>query len=101
MISEDFDHRIEMCSSNKAKLEVVELVLKTLKIRYDILPSIPHTSKINKLIFEESLAQVQDNLVSFDYGNKLYAEQIKMDFEARRYWRKQFQKFHKLEKNPK
>ena len=98
MITEDFTSRIEMFSSIKAKLEVAELVLKTLKIEYEIVTPKTHTSKLRKLKYETSLNQVNDILASLDNGSKIYAKQVKNDFEARRYWRKQFQKFQEFKK---
>ena len=77
----------------KAKLEVVELVLKTLKIDYEIVPSKTSTLKLKKLMYEKPLDQVHETLTSMDNSSKIYAEQVKKDFEARRYWRKLFQKF--------
>lgn len=82
--------------NNKAKLEVVELILKTLKINYEIVPSKTHKSKINRLMYEKPLDQVHETITSLDNVSKIYAEQVKKDFEARRYWRKMFQKFHNL-----
>jgi len=99
MITKDFTSRIEMCSSIKAKLEVAELVLKALKIEYEIVPPKTHTSKLLRLMYETPLDQVNDILASLDNGSSIYAEQIKKDFEARRYWRKQFQKFHDFQKS--
>jgi hypothetical protein len=93
--TENFTHRIEISSNIKARIEVAEVVLKTLKIDYEIVPSKPHTSR---LMYEKPLTQVHDILALLDNGSKIYAEQIKNDFETRRYWRKQFQKFHKLQK---
>ena len=98
MITEDFTSRIEMWASVKAKLEVAELVLKALKIEYKIVPPKTHTSKLLRLMYETPLDQVNDILASLNNGSRIYAEQIKKDFEARKYWRKQFQKFHKLKK---
>ena len=98
MITEDFTSRIEMFSSIKAKLEVAELVLKTLKIEYEIVPPKTHTSKLWRLKYETPLDQVNDILASLDNGSRIYAEQIKRDFEARRFWRKQFQKFQEFKK---
>ena len=97
MNTEDFTNRIELFSNIKARLEVAEVVLKTLKIDYEIVPSKPH---ISRLTYEKPLTQVHDILASMNNGSKIYAEQIKNDFETRRYWRKQFQKFHKLQKLP-
>ncbi|MHA2181066.1 MAG: hypothetical protein ACXAAH_06565 [Promethearchaeota archaeon] len=85
-----------MSSNIKARIEVAEVVLKTLKIDYEIVPSKPHKSR---LMFEKQLTQVHDILASKNNRPKIYAEQIKNDFEARRYWRKQFRKFHKLQKS--
>jgi hypothetical protein len=98
MISDDFNERIEMTSNIKARLEVAEMILKTLKIDYEIIPSKNHPSKLKRLMYEKTLSQVHDILASLDNGSINYAEQMKNDFEARRYWRKQFQKFHKLHK---
>ena len=98
MITEDFTSRIEMFSNIKAKLEVAELVLKALNIKYDIIPPKTHTSRLRGLLYETPEDQVNDILASLDNGSSIYAEQIKKDFEARKYWRKQFQKFHKLQK---
>jgi len=98
MITEDFTSRIEMFSSIKAKLEVAELILKTLKIEYEIVRPKTHTSKLWRLIYKTPLDQVNDTLASLDNGSRIYAEQIKNDFEARKYWGKQFQKFHKFQK---
>jgi len=98
MITEDFTTRIEIFSIIKEKLEVAELVLKTLKIEYEIVPPKTHTSKFRRLMYETSLGQVNDILASLDNGSKIYAKQIKNDFEARRYWRKQFQKFQEFKK---
>jgi hypothetical protein len=98
MIADDFTKRIEMFSNIKARLEVAEMVLKALKIDYEIRPSKTDKSKINRLMYEKPLGQIQDILVSFTNGSRIYAEQMKKDFEARRYWRKQFQKFHSLKK---
>jgi len=50
-------------------------------------------------MYETPLDQVNDILASLDNGSSIYAEQIKKDFEARRYWRKQFQKFHDFQKS--
>lgn len=77
----------------KAKLEVVELILKALDIDYEIVPSKTYTSKLKRLMYDKPLDQVNETLATMDNGNKIYAEQIKKDFEARRYWRKLFQKF--------
>ena len=101
MITEDFTSRIEMFSSIKAKLEVAELVLKTLKIEYEIVPPKTHTSKLWRLMYETPLDQVNDILASLDNGSRIYAEQITRDFETRRYWRSKFQKFLPLKKIPK
>jgi len=98
MITEDFTSRIEIFSSIKAKLEVAELVLKTLKIEYEIVPPKTHTSRLWRLMYETPLDQVNDILASLDNGSRIYAEQIKNDFEARKYWRKQFQKFQEFKK---
>jgi len=98
MITEDFTTRIEMFSNIKARLEVAELVLKTLKIEYVIVPPKTHTSKLRRLMYETQLDQVNDILASLDNGSKIYAKQIKNDFEARRYWRKRFQKFQEFKK---
>ncbi len=99
MITEDFIHRIEMFSSSKAKLKVVEILLKKLNIEYKIVSSKTHTSRLKRLIFEQPLASVHDLLTSLDIGSKRYAEQLKKDFEARRYWRKQFQRFKSFQKS--
>lgn len=93
MIAEDFTHKIEMFSSSKAKLEVVEILLKKLKIEYRIVPSKTHTSRLKRLMIEKPLTHINDVLISLDNGSKRSAEQLKNDFEARKYWRKQFQKF--------
>ena len=98
MIAEDFHQRIEMFSSSKAKFDVVEIVLKTLNIDYTIVPSKTHTSRLKRLMFEQPLATIHDILTSLDIGSKGYAKQLKKDFEARRYWRKQFQKFQEFNK---
>jgi len=98
MITEDFTSRIEIFSIIKAKLEVAELVLKTLKIEYEIVPPKTHTSKLRRLMYETSLGQVNDILASLDNGSRIHAEQIKRDFEARRYWRKRFQKFQDFQR---
>jgi hypothetical protein len=98
MITEDFTSRIEMFSSIKAKLEVAELVLKALKIEYEIVPSKTHTPKLKKLMYQAPLTQVNDILASLNYGSRIFAERIKKDFEARKYWRKQFQKFQGFRK---
>ena len=98
MITDDFTTKIEMFSCIKAKLEVAEIVLKSLKIEYEIVPSKTHTSKLWRLKYETPLDQINDILPSLDNGSRIYAEQIKSDFEARKYWRKQFQKFHEFKK---
>ena len=98
MIAEDFTHKIEMFSSSKAKLEVIEILLKKLKIEYRIVPSKTHTSRLKRLMFEQPLASVHDILTSLDIGSKGNNEQLRKDFEARRYWRKQFQKFRGFKK---
>lgn len=98
MITEDFTHRIEMYSSSKPKLDVAEMVLKTLNIKYKILLSKTLTSRLKRLMFEIQLASVHDILTSLETGSKRYAEQLKKDFEARRYWRKQFQKCQEFNK---
>ena len=98
MITDDFTTKIEMFSCIKAKLEVAEIVLKSLKIEYEIVPSKTHTSKLWRLMYETPLDQVNDILASLGNGSRIYAEQIKRDFEARRYWRKRFQKFQELKK---
>ena len=90
-MTEDLASKIEMFSNLKAKLEVAELVLKTLKIEYEIVPPKTHTSNLLKLLYEKPL--VNDILASLNNGNRINAEQIKRDSEVRRYWRKQFQKF--------
>ena len=93
MIAEDFTHKIEMFSNSKAKLEVIEILLKKLKIEYRIVPSKTHTSRLKSLMFEKPLTHINDVLISLDSGSKRSAEQLQKDFEARKYWRKQFQKF--------
>ncbi|MCK4287488.1 MAG: hypothetical protein KAX18_14855 [Candidatus Lokiarchaeota archaeon] len=98
MITVDFTSRIEIFSIIKAKLEVAELVLKALKIEYKIVPPKTHTSKLWRLMYETPLDQVNDILASLGNGSRIYAEQIKRDFEARRYWRKRFQKFQEFKK---
>lgn len=98
MIAKDFTHRIDIFSSNKVKLEVAEIVLKTLDIEYNIVPPKTHTSRLKRLMFEKPLADVHDILASLDFGSKKYAEQLKKDFEARRYWRTQFQEFKEFNK---
>jgi len=98
MIAEDFTHKIEMFSSSKAKLEVVEILLKKLNIEYRIVPSKTHTSRLKRLMFEQPLTIIHDILTSLDNGSKGSAEPFKKDFEARRYWRKQFQKFQEFNK---
>ena len=98
MITEDFTGRIEMFSNIKAKLEVAELVLKALNIKYDIIPPKTHTSRLRRLLYETPVDQVNDILASLDNGSKIYAEQITRDFETRRYWRKRFQKFQEFKK---
>ncbi|MHA1986253.1 MAG: hypothetical protein ACW98D_06415 [Promethearchaeota archaeon] len=101
MITEDFTGRIEIISNIKAKLEVAELVLKALNIKYDIIPPKTHTSRLRRLLHKAPLDQVNDVLASLDHESKIYAEQIKRDFETRRYWRNKFQKFLPLKKNTK
>ncbi|MHA2034993.1 MAG: hypothetical protein ACW98X_01080 [Promethearchaeota archaeon] len=93
MIADDFTNRIEMFSIVKAKLKVAEMVLKALKINYEIVSPRNHTSRLRRLMYEKPLDQVHDMLLSMDSSSKIYAEMLKKDFEARRYWRKQFQKF--------
>ena len=98
MIADELTKKIGLLKNNKAKLEVAELILKMLKINYEIVTPKTQTSRIKSLMYDKPLAQVHDILASSDNGSKLYAEQLRKDFEARRYWRKQFQKFHKLPK---
>lgn len=98
MITEDFPNRIEIIATNKAELEAAEKVLKASNIEYKIVPSKTHTSRLKRLMFEQPLATIQDILTSLDIGSKSYVEQLKKDFEARRYWRKQFQKFKEFKK---
>jgi len=98
MITEVFATKIEMFSNIKAKLEVAEIVLNTLKIEYEIVPPKTHTSKLWRLMYETPLDQVNAILPSLDNGSRIHAEQIKKDFEARRYWRKRFQKFQEFKK---
>ena len=90
-MTEDFAYKIEMFSNIKAKLEVAELILKTLKIKYEIVPPKTHTSNLLKELYEKPLAN--DILTSLNNGLRINSEKIKRDFEVRRYWRKQFQKF--------
>ncbi|KKK45885.1 hypothetical protein LCGC14_0679270 [marine sediment metagenome] len=90
-MTEDLAYKIEMFSNIKDKLEVAELVLKTLKIKYEIVPPKTHTSNLLKSLYEKPL--VNDILASINNGLRINSEQIKKDFEVRRYWRKQFQKF--------
>ena len=99
MITEDFTPRIEMFSNIKAKLEVAEIILKTLKIDYEIVTPKTHTTKLWRLKYETPLDQVNDILASLDNGSRIYAEQMKKDFEARRYWRTQFQKFQEFRRS--
>ncbi len=49
-------------------------------------------------MFEQPLTTIHHILASLDIGSKRYAEQLKKDFEARRYWRKQFQKFKEFKR---
>ena len=98
MITDDLNNRIELSSNIKGRLEVAEVVLKTLKIDYEIIPSKTYTSRLKSLMYEKPLAQVNDILATADNGAKIYAEQIKKDFEARRYWRKRFQEFQDFRK---
>ena len=85
MIAGDSPHRIEMLSSIKAKFDVAEMVLKTLNIEYKIVPSKTHTSRLKRLMFEEPLTSIHDLLTSLDIGSMRNAEQLKKDFEARKY----------------
>ena len=98
MIADELIRRIGLLTNSKEKLEVAEIILKMLKINYEIVAPKTQTSRIKSLMYDKPLAQVHDILASSDNGSKLYAEQLRKDFEARRYWRKQFQKFHKLHK---
>ncbi|MBY8984320.1 MAG: hypothetical protein KGD65_04575 [Candidatus Lokiarchaeota archaeon] len=52
--------------NDKAKLEVVELILKTLEIDYEIVASKTHKSKLNRLMYEKPLDQVHETLTSLD-----------------------------------
>ncbi|KKM00465.1 hypothetical protein LCGC14_1804240 [marine sediment metagenome] len=90
-MTEDFACKIEMFSNIKAKLEVAELVLKTLKINYEIVPPKTHTSNLLKIINKKPL--VNNILTSLNNVYSINADHIKKDLEVRRYWRKQFQKF--------
>ena len=96
-MTEDLASKIEMFSNLKAKLEVAELVLKTLKIEYEIVAPKTHTSNLLKLLYEKPL--VNNILASLNNGLRINAEQIKRDFEVRRYWRKQFQKFQDFQES--
>jgi len=98
MIANDSTHRIEMFSSIKAKLDVAEMILKTLKIEYKIVPPETHTSRLKGLMHHQPLTNIHDILRSSDIASKKYVEQFKKDFEARKYWRKQFQKFQDFKK---
>ena len=98
-MTDDCGKRIEPLSNTQAKLEVAELVLKALNINYEIVSSSkPPISKRRSLKYDLALNQIQDILVSSDNESKIYAEKIKEDFEARRYWRKKFKKFPDFKK---
>ncbi|MFX1457636.1 MAG: hypothetical protein ACFFDB_19900 [Promethearchaeota archaeon] len=96
MFANDFTTRRELSSNLKAKLEVAELVLKALKLDYEILPPRTHTTKLRYSKYEKSLEQVNGLLASQDIESSVYAEQLKNDFKARRYWRRKFQRSHGL-----
>ena len=98
MIAEDFPQRIEIFATNKEELEAAEKVLKESNIEYKIVPSKTHTSRLKRLTFEKPLATIHDILTSLDFESKRYAEKLKKDFEVRKYWRKQFQKFQEFNK---
>ncbi|MFW9897091.1 MAG: hypothetical protein ACFFD7_14900 [Candidatus Thorarchaeota archaeon] len=96
MFANDFTTRRELSSNLKAKLEVAELILKALKLDYEILPPRTHTKRLRHSKYEKSLEQVNGLLASKDIESSVDAEQLKNDFEARRFWRRKFQRFHGL-----
>ncbi|MFW9822313.1 MAG: hypothetical protein ACFFE4_05235 [Candidatus Thorarchaeota archaeon] len=96
MFANDFTTRRELSSNLKAKLEVAELILKALKLDYEILPPRAHKTKLKCSKYEKSLEEVNSLLTSQDIESSVYAEQLKNDFKARRYWRRKFQRFHGL-----
>jgi hypothetical protein len=87
-----------MFSTIKAKLDVAEMILKTLNIEYKVVPPETHTSRLKRTMFQQPLSTIHDMLISSDMASKKYVEQFKKDFEARKYWRKQFQKFQDFKK---
>jgi hypothetical protein len=99
MIVDDFPKRIEIFMSNKAELEATEKILKASNIDYKITSSNIRKSKITRLIYSKSLSQVHDLLAESNKGYLEYINQFKKDLEARRYWRKKFQRFKILQKD--
>ena len=49
----------------KEKLNIAELILKTLDIKYQITTPKTHTSNLKNSLFRKSLSQVQDKLTNF------------------------------------
>ncbi|MFX0004702.1 MAG: hypothetical protein ACFE9C_16445 [Candidatus Hodarchaeota archaeon] len=58
----DNNFTIEMYRDFKEKLNIAELVLKTLGIKYQIITPTTHTSNLKNSLLRKSLAQIQDEL---------------------------------------
>lgn len=56
---------IEAYNTLKGKLDIAELILKTLNIKYQIKIPKTHTSNLKNSLFRKSLNQVQDELIDY------------------------------------
>lgn len=84
---------VEMFPILKGKLEIAEIVLKTLNIRYKIVTPKTHTTKLWKSLNKSRVKHQDNSFNNIHTENDNQTSAKLLDHNARRYWRKKFEKF--------
>ncbi|MFX0005283.1 MAG: hypothetical protein ACFFA7_08310 [Promethearchaeota archaeon] len=64
------DYKIEISHNSKEKLNVAELVLKTLGIQYHVQAPKTHTTGLLKSLLRKSLGEINDELTDFELNRE-------------------------------